>query len=149
MTKIRARRGDDEIEGSAEFIKEHGTGISTPQLKKPAKAAPRKKPAKAAPRKKPAGAPTPAEFYKSKGKTDAVSRILIFAKFLELYRDTSEFSRSDLINLAKELKLSKDIHNQDIHKQYFTNAVRQGLLRSLSGLKYTLTLSAEEVITSM
>ena len=140
MTKIRARRGDDEIEGSAEYIKEHGIGISTPQLKKPAKAAPRKKPA---------GAPTPAEFYKSKGKTDAVSRILIFAKFLELYRDTSEFSRSDLINLAKELKLSKDIHNQDIHKQYFTNAVRQGLLRSLSGLKYTLTLSAEEVITSM
>ncbi len=148
MTKIRLRHGDNEIEleGSAEFIKEHlesfyerlgliGTGISAPQLKKAVGAAPPKKPKKAL---------SPAEFYRSKGKTDGVSKILIFAKYLELYRDKTEFSRADINKLAKEVKLSKDIHSQ-----YFTNAVKQGLLRSLSGAKYALTLSAEEVIASM
>jgi len=88
--------------------------------------------------------PSPAEFYKAKGKTDGISQVLIFGKYLEQFKDTPEFTRSQVNNIASEAKLSKDIH-----AQYFTNAVKQGLLRSHPGNKYSLTLSAEEALSSM
>lgn len=89
---------------------------------------------------------TPAEFYqqKAKGKTDGISKILIFGKYLEEFRSISEFSRQDINDLAKEAKLAKDIHTQ-----YFTNAVKQGLLRSHGRSRYSLTLSAESIISAM
>jgi hypothetical protein len=89
---------------------------------------------------------TPAEFYtqKSKGKTDGISNILIFGKYLEESRGVSEFSRQEINDLARETKLSKDIHTQ-----YFTNAVKQGLLRSHGRSRYSLTLSAESVVAAM
>jgi hypothetical protein len=93
---------------------------------------------------KPGKVPSPAEFYKSKGRTDGISKLLIFAKYLELYKDITTFSRSEINQLAKEAKLSKDVHSQ-----YFTNAVKQGLIRPHTGNKYSLTLSAEEVLASM
>ncbi len=89
-------------------------------------------------------APTPAEFYKSKERTDGLSQILIFGKYLEQFMDKPEFTRADINEIAGQVKLSKDIHSQ-----YFTNAVKQGLLRVHDGSKYSLTLSAEEVISSM
>jgi len=148
MSKIRIKHGDNEIEleGSDDFIEMHlesfygkvrlkETGITAPKLKEEIEKSLKKRTGKA---------PTPAEFYKNKGKTDGVSKILIFAKYLELYKDQTEFSRSDINNLVKEARLSKEIHSQ-----YYTNSVKQGLLRALSGSKYTLTLSAEEVIASM
>ena len=95
--------------------------------------------------KKPIGkAQTPAEFFKSKGKADGISQILIFGKYLEEYRNMSEFSQADINKVVKEAKLPKDIHGQ-----YFTNAVKQGLLRSHGGGKYSLTLSAESVLSAM
>lgn len=148
MTRVRVRHGENEIEveGSAEFIREHldsfyqrigfvGAGITAPAIKKEVETT---KP------KKPSRAPSPAEFYKDKGKTDGVSKLLIFAKYLELFKGMPEFTPADINQLAKQAKLSKDIHYQ-----YFTNAVKQGLLRSHGGGKYSLTLSAEEVIASM
>lgn len=87
--------------------------------------------------------PTPAEFYKSKNKTDGLSQILIFAKYLETYEESETFTREDINRLAKDAKLSKDIHSQ-----YFTNAVKEGLLRNDKG-KYSLTLSAESILSSM
>jgi hypothetical protein len=87
--------------------------------------------------------PTPAEFFRDKGKSDGLSTVLIFGKYLEDYEGRSEFSRGDINRLAKEARLSKDIH-----AQYFTNGVKQGLLRK-SGQRYSLTLSAEEVLASM
>lgn len=88
--------------------------------------------------------PTPAEYYKSFGKTDGISQILIFAKYLEIYRSFSEFSQKDINNVAKDAKLSKDIH-----AQYFSNAVKQGLLRGHGKGKYSLTLSAEDIIKGL
>ncbi|MCX6639571.1 MAG: hypothetical protein NTW14_03695 [bacterium] len=88
--------------------------------------------------------PTPAEFYKAKGKTDGLSQILVFGKYLELYRMISEFTKLDINGIAKEVKLSKDIHSQ-----YFTNAVKQGLLRSHGQGKYSLTLSAEKILSAL
>jgi len=145
--KIRLRHGDNEIEaeGSEQFIKQHierfyerlGFGPTGPAglikqrlLEKPAQATQGK-------------APTPAEFYKAKGKTDGVSKVLIFGKYLEQYENLSDFTPKDINRVAKDAKLSKDIH-----PQYFTNAVRQGLLRK-QGEKYSLALSAEEALAAM
>lgn len=149
MGKIRVRHRDHEIEleGTDEFIEQHLEAFydrigsippSTPssELKKEILKPPMKKPA--------GKAPTPAEYYTSKGKTDGISQILIFGKYLEEYKNASKFSRSDINKLAKEAKLPKDIHSQ-----FFTNAVKQGLLRSHGAGKYSLTLSAESVLSAM
>lgn len=149
MTKIRIRHSDHEIEveGSDEFIKKHldefyerigsiPTSAPSSRLKKEI--------LEPTPKKTAGKAPTPAEFYQSKGKTDGISQILIFGNYLEEYKNVSEFSRQDINKLAKDAKLPKDIH-----AQYFTNAVKQGLLRSHGRGKYSLTLSAEKVISTM
>lgn len=88
--------------------------------------------------------PAPAEFYrlKNKGKSDGITQLLIFAKYLDAYRSKSEFSQKDINAVVKEARLSKDIHGQ-----YFSNAVKQGLLRSLGSGRYSLTLSAEEILS--
>ena len=89
--------------------------------------------------------PTPAEFYrlKNRGKGDCITQLLIFAKYLETYKNLSEFSQKDVNAVVKLARLSKDIHGQ-----YFSNAVKQGLLRSLGSGRYSLTLSAEELLSN-
>jgi len=149
MNKIRIQHGDHEIEleGSDEFIEKHlnefyerigSMSISAPSSKL------KKEISEQTPKKVSGKVPTPAEFYQLKGKTDGVSQILIFGNYLEEYKNISEFSRQEINKLAKEAKLPKDIHTQ-----YFTNAVKQGLLRSHGHAKYSLTLSAENVISAM
>lgn len=149
MAKVRIKHGDNEIEvdGSDAFIAKHlkafyekvqpGHIVSTP--------AALKKEIEASASKKPIGkVTTPAEFYRSKNRTEGVAQVLIFGKYLEEYRSKPEFTRSDVNAVAAEAKLSKDIHGQ-----YFTNAVKQGLLRSLGLGKYSLTLSAEDALAAM
>lgn len=148
MEKIRLRHGDHEIEleGSKEFIEKHLVAFydrlgsvsmaSATHLKKEI--------LETSSKKLSGKAPTPAEYYKSKGKTDGVSQVLIFGKYLEEHRNISEFSQRDINTLVKEAKLSKDIH-----AQYFTNAVKQGLLRSHGKGRYSLTLSAESALSAM
>jgi len=87
--------------------------------------------------------PTPAEFYKAKGKKDGLSQVLVFARYLEEFEGKTEFTPAEVNKVAKEAKLSRDIHGQ-----YFSIAVKQGLLRK-HGKRYSLTLSAEEVLASM
>ena len=145
MTKIRVRHGENEIEleGSDAFIKKHLDDFYSRTKILPVEQA--KPILKEIIIEKPKGkAPTPAEYYKGKKRTDGISQILIFAKYLEEFRNTTEFSRKDLNKIAQEAKLSKDIHTV-----YFTRAVKQGLLRTLGYGKYSLTLSAEEVLSSM
>jgi hypothetical protein len=151
MGKIKLKHGTHEIEleGDDNFIKSQleafykrvGSMISSttaPQLTAAQILSP-------TPQAAAGPAPTPAEFYrlKSRGKTDGITQLLIFAKFLETYKNLSEFSQKDVNAIVKEARLSKDIHGQ-----YFSNAVKQGLLRSLGSGRYSLTLSAEELIAS-
>ena len=149
MGKVRIKHGDNEIEveGSEDFIAKHLKGFyerirvvsGTPS------GATLKKEIQTSASKKPTGkVPTPAEYYRDKNRTDGVAQVLIFGKYLEEFRNKTEFTRADVNAMAKEAKLSKDIHSQ-----YFTNAVKQGLLRSLGPGKYSLTLSAEEVLAAM
>jgi hypothetical protein len=149
MAKVRIRHGDNEIEveGSDTFIKKQLESFYQRNPSLPTTGAPPtlKKDIQAAAMKKPIGkVPTPAEFYKSKNRSDGISQILIFGKYLEEYRGKADFSRADINKVATEAKLSKDIHGQ-----YFSNAVKQGLLRSVSRGKYSLTLSAEEALAAM
>lgn len=150
MSKIRLRYGDSEIEadGSDDFVRQQierfYSTISSGSKMMPATAPLKQQLLDVSKSVKSGHVPSPAEFYKSKGKTDGISRVLIFAKYLEQYRNQSEFSRANINDLAKEAKLSKDIHGQ-----YFSNAVKQGFLRSLDGGKYSLTLSAEDLLAAM
>jgi hypothetical protein len=149
MPKIRIRHGENEIEldGELDFIAQHlksfyerlglvGGKTSPATLKQDILSSDK-------PKEK-GSIPTPVEFYKSKGKTDSISQILIFGKYLEQYMDKPEFTRSDINGLTAKAKFSKDIHSQ-----YFTNAVKQGFLRTHDGGKYSLTLSAEELLAAM
>lgn len=148
MPRIRIRHGENEIEldGELDFIAAQLKSFYERMGLVGGKTSPAtlKQDLLAVRTKDKSAAPAPAEFYKAKGKTDGISQVLIFGKYLEQYRDTPEFTHSQVNAIAKEAKLSKDIHGQ-----YFTNAVKQGLLRSHPGRKYSLTLSAEEVLSSM
>jgi len=149
MGKVRIKHGENEIEveGSDAFIKKElnafydrigqvRTALTPATLKTDIQAS--------AGRKAGGKVTTPAEFYKSKNRKDGISQVLIFGRYLEELRGKTEFSRQDINKIASEAKLSKDVHSQ-----YFLNAVKQGLLRSLGGGKYTLTLTAEEALAAM
>jgi len=87
--------------------------------------------------------PTPAEYFRSKNRSDGIAQVLIFGKFLEEFRGQGDFSRQDINKIAAEAK------TKDIHGQYFSNAVKQGLLRSVGRARYSLTLSAEAALAGM
>ncbi|MBI4245372.1 MAG: hypothetical protein HY606_14885 [Planctomycetes bacterium] len=148
MSKIRIRHGDNEIEleGSADFMKKHLEQFYQKISVSSILIAPKIKQEILEPITKTSGGkkPTPAEFFKSKGKTDGISQILIFGKYLEEFEGLSEFSIQDVNRLAKDAKFPKDVH-----PQYFANAVKQGLLRIHGRSKYSLTLSAEEILAAM
>jgi hypothetical protein len=89
----------------------------------------------------------PAEFFNKftqKNKTEGINQILIFGKYLEIFAEKAEFSKKEINDIVKQAKLPKDIHGQ-----YFTNAVKQGLLRNNGKGKYSLTLSAETAFSSI
>lgn len=151
MTKIRIKHGDNEIEieGTNEIVKRyiekfylritqkkedktniHPIKLQHDILKQSLKTTSQK--------------PTPAEYYKLMGKTDGLSQVLIFGKYLDEFEGKTEFTPSELNKIANTAKISKPIHNQ-----YFTNAVKQGLLRNQGKSRYSLTLSAEEILSAM
>jgi hypothetical protein len=148
MNKISIRHGEHEIEieGTDKFIKDQlaefysrmkdmTTRVSASKIKQDI----------LEPIPKAVGKePTPAEFYREKGREDGISQILILGHYLEKYRGASEFTREEINKLGKEARLSKNIHGQ-----YFTNAVKQGLLRAQGRGKYSLTLSAESALANM
>lgn len=150
MPKIRIKYGENEIdiEGSDEFVKkqlDRFYGTITKPISSSAQTTTLKHELTGTTKpEKQDSPPSAAEFYKSKGRSDGVSKILIFAKYLDQYRNKSQFTKKDINSLVREAKISKDVHSQ-----YFTNAVKQGLLRSYPGGKYSLTLSAEEIVASM
>jgi hypothetical protein len=151
VSRLRIRHGEHEvdIEGADPFIEAQLKAFYAKVASLPARLSPPASPKSTA--TQPSGSDidrqfAPGEFYKlkAKGKTDGITKILIFGKYLDEFRGIAEFSRQDINNLAKEAKLPKDIHTQ-----YFTNAVKQGLLRSHGRSRYSLTLSAEAAVSSM
>lgn len=88
-------------------------------------------------------APSPAEFYREKNPDSGTETLIVFAKYLEDHRSTPEFKPADINKVAKDAKV------KDVHSQYYTYAVKQGLLRPVGKGKYALTLSGEDVVTAM
>ena len=146
--RVRYKIGDHEIEveGSQKFIrqqlKEFFVRVGGSQLGEAARAR-HELPEKIAEASRRGKAPTPVEFYRSKDPKSGTARLIVLAKYLEDLRSQPEFKPTDINKLAREAKIA------DIHAQYYTTAVRQGLLRTVGKGKYSLTLSGEDVVLSM
>lgn len=85
----------------------------------------------------------PAEYYRQKNPKGGTETLLVLAKYLEEFRNKSEFTKKDIKAIAQESKLD------DIHAQYYTNAVKQGLLRSLGRGAFGLSISGEDAVAAM
>lgn len=148
MTKIRVRHSENEIEleGPDAFIKKHLDDFySRIKILPSEQARPvfRKEVIEDVKIKAKGKILAPAEYYKSKNPTTWIKKLLVFAKYLEDYKNVTDFTRPDINKILREARLPREIH-----VVYFSRAVQQGLLRSLGGGKYSLTLSAEEVLSS-
>ena len=86
---------------------------------------------------------SPADFYREKNPDSGTETLIVFAKYLEDYRSQPEFKHADVNKVAKDAKV------KDVHSQYLTYAVKQGLLRPVGKGKYALTLSGEDAVAAM
>lgn len=85
----------------------------------------------------------PAEYYRQKSPNGGTETLIVLAKYLDEFRNKAEFTKKDLKAIAQEAKL------RSIHGQYYVNAVKQGLLRSLGRGTYGLSISGEDVVAAM
>lgn len=87
--------------------------------------------------------PSPTEYFRQKDPTSGTEKLLVLGKYLDEFRGKGEFTIKDINALARESKLSK------IHSQYYVNAVKQGLLRSLGRGTYGLSITGEDAVAAM
>ena len=83
---------------------------------------------------------SPAEYIRQKRPETGTEQLVVLAKYLEDNRDKHEYGKKDINELAREAKI------KDIHSQYFTYAVQQGVLRVVGNGKYAITLSGEDLV---
>jgi hypothetical protein len=88
-------------------------------------------------------APAPAEYYRQKKPQGGTETLLVLAKYLNDYRSQNQFTKNQITKLANEAKI------KDVHGQYFTLAVKQGLLRTAGKGNYALTISGEDAVAAM
>jgi len=85
----------------------------------------------------------PAEYYRQKNPSGGTETLIVLAKYLDEYRNKSDFTRKDINAIVQEAKLSPP------HAQYYANAVKQGLLRSLGRGTYGLSITGEDAVAAM
>ncbi len=88
-------------------------------------------------------APSPAEYFRQKSPNGGTETLIVLAKYLDEFRSKGDFTQKDIKAIAREAKIS------NIHSQYYLNAVRQGLLRSLGRGTYGLSISGEDAVAAM
>lgn len=131
-----------EVEGDATFIQKHlkafleRLGTQSQMISKDL-------PSKIVAVAKSGKAPSPAEFYRQKNPSGGTETLIVLAKYLDEFRNKSDFSKKDIQTITREAKLTK------IHSQYYINAVKQGLLRSLGRATYGLSISGEDAVAAM
>jgi len=86
---------------------------------------------------------SPAEYYRQKNPSGGTETLIVLAKYLDEFRSKSDFTRKDIKAIAQEARLTP------LHTQYFANAVKQGLLRSLGKGTYGLSISGEDAVAAM
>ena len=87
--------------------------------------------------------PSPAEYYRQKSPNGGTETLIVLGKYLDEFRNKSEFTSKDIRAVAREAKLSP------IHTQYYANAVKQGLLRSIGRGTYGLSITGEDAVGAM
>jgi hypothetical protein len=88
-------------------------------------------------------APSPAEYFRQKTPNGGTETLIVLAKYLDEFRNKSDFSRKDIQIIAREAKIPH------LHGQYYLNAVKQGLLRTLGRGTYGLSISGEDAVAAM
>jgi hypothetical protein len=86
---------------------------------------------------------SPAEYYRQKSPSGGTETLIVLGKYLDEFRNKSEFTRKDINAVAREAKLSL------IHAQYYANAVKQGLLRNVGRGTYGLSITGEDAVAAM
>ncbi len=143
--RVRLKLGDNEIEveGDEKFVDAQLRKFLEKLGPHLHKVPPTDLPSKIIASTKTQKAGTPAEYYRQKMPQGGTETLLVLAKFLEDFRSQTEFTRKDINKLAAEAKL------KDVHAQYFTLAVKQGLLRAGEKGKYALSISGEDAVLAM
>jgi hypothetical protein len=85
----------------------------------------------------------PAEFYRHKNPNGGTETLIVLGKYLDEFRNKSEFTRKDINAVAREAKLDP------LHAQYYANAVKQGLLRNVGRGTYGLSITGEDAVAAM
>jgi hypothetical protein len=86
---------------------------------------------------------SPAEFLRRSAPKGGTEQLLALAHFIEQNRGAKDFSQQEVKALCGEAKL------KDLHAQYFTLAIQQGLLRGTAKGRYALTLTGEDAVSKM
>lgn len=86
---------------------------------------------------------SPAEYFRLKDPNGGTETLIVLAKYLDEFRNKSDFSQKDISLIEREAKIPH------IHSQYYINAVKQGLLRSLGRGTYGLSISGEDAVAAM
>jgi hypothetical protein len=88
-------------------------------------------------------APSPAEYFRQKNPNGGTETLIVLAKYLDEFRNKPEFTQTDIKAIAREGKIPS------VHSQYYINAVKQGLLRSVKRGTYGLSISGEDAVATM
>ena len=86
---------------------------------------------------------SPAEYYRQKNPSGGTETLIVLAKYLDEFRNKSEFTPKDIKALSQEAKIPL------IQGQYYVNAVKQGLLRGLGRGTYGLSIRGEDAVAAM
>jgi len=131
-----------EVEGDKAFIQKHlktfldSVGLAPAQ---PSKDLPSKIVAAA----KSSKILSPAEYFRQKSPNGGTEILIVLGKYLEEFRNKTEFTRKDIKAVAQEAKVSPP------HAQYYSNAVKQGLLRAIGRATYGLSITGEDAVGAM
>jgi hypothetical protein len=85
---------------------------------------------------------SPAEFYKQKRPDGGTQALTALASFLRDYRGQAIFKRGDIGALCEEVRI------KPVHGQYYTLAVKQGLIMETNG-GFSVTLTGDELVERM
>jgi hypothetical protein len=131
-----------EVEGDNAFVQKHlklfldSSGFSPAQASKDL-------PSKIVAAAKSSKILSPAEYYRQKNPNGGTEILIVLGKYLEEFRNKSEFTRKDIRAVSQEAKVSPP------HAQYYSNAVKQGLLRAIGRATYGLSITGEDAVGAM
>ncbi len=86
---------------------------------------------------------SPAEFIRQKRPSGGKETLLVLAYYLEHFEEMAAYTQQQVNDAAGRAK------TKSIHSQYFTTAVKEGLLRNADRGAYALTLSGEDFVTAL